>query len=88
MSKLEKYIKMINLVDNYDINDLVKDVANIEVKLKLAHLLDLCPKFRTGFNKEQKLIKSTSKEFLINALSLLSDYKVIKVNGAIEGVKM
>jgi len=87
MSKLEKYIKMINLVDNYDINDLVKDVANIEVKLKLAHLLDLCPKFRTGFNKEQKLIKSTSKE-LIYTLSLLSDYKVIKVNGAIEGVKM
>ena len=84
-SKLEKHIKMINLVDNYDINDLVKDVANIEVKLKLAHLLDLCPKFRTGFNKEQKLIKSTSKEFLINALSLLSDYKVIKVNGTIEG---
>ena len=87
MSKLEKYIKMINLVDNYDINDLVKDVTNIEVKLKLAHLLDLCRKFRTGFNKEQKLIKSTSKE-LIYTLSLLSDYKVIKVNGAIEGVKM
>ena len=84
VSKIEKHIKMINLVDNYDINSLIKDVANIEVKLKLAHLLDLCPKFRTGFNKEQKLIKSTNKEFLINALSLISNYKVIKVNGIIE----
>ncbi|OUM56359.1 hypothetical protein PIROE2DRAFT_65578 [Piromyces sp. E2] len=83
--KVEKHIKMINLVDNYDLNDLIKDVANIEVKLKLAHLLDLCPKFRTGFNKEQKLTKINDKEVLVNALSFISNYKVIKVKGTIEG---
>jgi len=75
---------MINLIDNYDINDLIKDVANIEVKLKLAHLLDLCRKFRTGFNKEQKLTKTINKEFLVNAIYLISGYKVIKENGVFE----
>eukprot|EP00833_Pecoramyces_ruminatium_P018235 jgi/Orpsp1_1/1192267/evm.model.d7180000091854.1 len=81
--KVEKHIKMIDLVGDYDISELIKDVANMEVKLKLAHLLDLCPKFRTGFNKEQKLTKS-NKELLINALSFISNYKVIKVNGSVE----
>eukprot|EP00833_Pecoramyces_ruminatium_P015176 jgi/Orpsp1_1/1189208/evm.model.d7180000070286.1 len=77
--------------ENYLLEDLVDKVADTEVGTKLVHLLDLFPKFRSVFQQKLKLnprttTKTTKKNNVItNAVNKLSENKISKVYGQIEG---
>lgn len=76
-------IRIMNQFEEYNIDDLIKEVADTEVKIKLVHLIDLFPKYRSKFLKAFKLANIT-KESLVNALTLISENKFIKIKGHIE----
>jgi len=70
-------------LDEYLIEDLVKEIASTEVITRLGHLLDMFPKFRSAFSKTLKL---TTKNILSNVMTIISKFKIIKVKGKVEGV--
>ena len=76
-----RHIKLMDAFDDYCIQDLIKEVASTDVITKLAHLLDLFPKFRTEFLKALRL---TPKQTLTNVMTIISKHKIIKVCGKVE----
>eukprot|EP00833_Pecoramyces_ruminatium_P004261 jgi/Orpsp1_1/1178293/evm.model.c7180000064738.1 len=91
VTKLERHIRLMDGFENYLLEDLVDKVADTEVGTKLVHLLDLFPKFRSVFQQKLKLnprttTKTTKKNNVItNAVNKLSENKISKVYGQIEG---
>ena len=79
----ERHIKLMEYLDDYLLQDLVKEIASTKVVTKLGYLLDLFPKLRAHFNKSLKL---TPKSSLNNVLTLVNKFKIIKILGKIEGV--
>jgi len=84
-------ISLMDGFEEYLLEDLVDKVADTEVGTKLVHLFDLFPKFRSAFQKKLKLkpkttSKTITKESVItNAVNVISENKISKVYGQIEG---
>ena len=91
VTKLERHIRLMDGFEDYLLEDLVDKVADTEVGTKLVHLLDLFPKFRSAFQQKLKLTprttsKVTNKETVVtNAVNRLSEKKISKVYGQVEG---
>ena len=91
VTNLERHIRLMDGFEEYLIEDLVDMVGDTEVGTKLVHLFDLFPKFRSAFQKKLKLKpKTTSKTItnesvITNAVNVISENKISKVYGQIEG---
>jgi len=46
---------LIEELDVYNLDNLIKEVASTEINIKLAYLVDLFPKFRSSFQQKLEL---------------------------------
>ena len=83
IQNVERHIKLMNGFEQFSLEDLVNEVASTEVVTKLVNLLDLFPKFRTAFSQKLKF-QPKFKNAVTNAITLLGEHKVVKVNGKVE----
>jgi len=84
IQKLERHIKLMENFKDYDIDELVNEIASTEVATKLAYLLDLFLKFRSSFAQKLKLTPK-NKSVVTNAINKISKNKISKVYGKVEG---
>jgi len=70
--------------DDYNLDNLIKEVASTEIVTKLAYLLDLFPKFRSAFLQKLKLTPK-NKSVVTNAINAIGNRKISKVYGKVEG---
>ncbi|KAG4092011.1 hypothetical protein H8356DRAFT_1321942 [Neocallimastix lanati (nom. inval.)] len=84
LKKIEKHIRLMEGFKSFKIDDLVNEIASIEVVTKLANLLDVFPKLRTAFAQKLKLTPATTTNTITNVITAISNNKIVKVRGKIE----
>ena len=60
LKKIEKHIRLMEGFESFKIDDLVNEIASIEVVTKLVNLLDVFPNLRTAFAQKLKLTPATT----------------------------
>jgi len=84
LKKIEKHIRLMEGFESFKIDDLVNEIASIEVVAKLVNLLDVFPKLRTAFAQKLKLTPATTTNTITNVITAISNNKIVKVRGKIE----
>jgi len=70
--------------DDYNLDNLIKEVASTEIVTKLAYILDLFPKFRSAFLQKLKLTPK-NKSVVTNAINIIGNCKISKVYCKVKG---
>ena len=81
--RIEKHVRLMDGFESFNMDDLINNIASVEVTTKLVHLLDLFPKFRTAFSQKLKLTPNNSNA-ITNVITAISNHKIVKVKGRVE----